>query len=118
MITLQTCSQDPDYRTNIGKFSSNISLLIEQYTKEEDKEERKKLVISPKNMKAKSEDASIVEELEDEDLEVKELGLVKGVQNSFKWIKKVIKANMLSLTLHLSVLLFLRELSKKKLFSK
>lgn len=116
MITLITCTQDPEYRSKIGEFSQNMTLLMEQFTKEEEEVKKPKTTIATKI--TKPEEASIIEEIQDEDLEVNDLGLQSGIIYYYKWIKKVIRTNFVSVSLHLSVLLFLRELSKKKLFTK
>ncbi len=116
MITLLNCSQDPEYRSKIGIFSENLNLLMDQFTKEEVEVKKPKTNIA--TMAKRTEEASIIDDLNCEDLEIKDLGIKTGIINYYKWIKKVIRTNFVSVSLHLSVLLFLRELSKKKLFTK
>lgn len=125
MITLQAASETPDFQSKIGKFSHSMSMLVDQMKAPQESNNVKfgKAQISKSQVVAKNaitsndisgdgeENKSVI--LDDE-LNTENLGLVEYVVNSAKWVKKLLKANLLSATLHVSLLLFFRELSKKQ----
>ena len=118
MLTLMTASTIPQYQSRIGKFSQTMTQVVTQLSKDSDEkqlENSKKLTkntVKPSDQQSE-DNMSIIEDLEEDIVDVKELGIVSTVSSFFKWIKKMVKVNALSLTFHVSFLLFLRELSKK-----
>jgi hypothetical protein len=113
MITLQVCSKDPNFNSKIGTFSQNMNMILDQFTKEEEKVETRANVMN--KTKAKSIEESISEKIEDEQLNFTNIEAFSYIKVYLKWFKKIVANNYLSLTFHVSLILFFRELSRKML---
>jgi len=113
MITLQVCSKDPNYNAKIGTFSQSMSLILDQFTREEDKSEKRANVIN--NSLSKSIEESVSNRIEEEELNFNSIEAYSYAKSYLKWFKKIVVNNYISLTFHVSLILFFRELSKKML---
>jgi hypothetical protein len=125
MITLQSASETPEFQSKIGKFSHSMSMLVDQMKAPQENNNVKfgkaqiskpqvvaKNAITSNDISGDGEDNKSV--ILEEELNTENLGLVEYIFNNAKWVKKFLKVNFLSATLHISLLLFFRELSKKQ----
>ena len=126
MISLMIASENLDYQRKIGKLSQPMKILINQLGQEEEQSKFGRAELrrgggAPNNAIRGAGNDSIVsddmsENLDDdnEELNTEDLGLVKYVSSNLKWCYKVAKVNMLSFAFHASLLVFIREVSRKQ----
>lgn len=122
MITLQVASESPEHSNKIGKFSITMNQLIKTLCTKYDQAEltkqanKAKAIMPSVGMEDNSEPSYILDsnEVNDDDLNSSITGSIKAVStSSIKKAKKFIVSNLLSLSLHISLLIFIRELSRK-----
>lgn len=122
MITLQVASESPEYSNKIGKFSITMNQLIKTLCTKYDQVELNKQAAKAKalmpamGMEDQSEPSYILDsnEVNEDDLNSSISGSLKTVStSSLKKVKKFIVSNLLSLSMHISLLIFIRELSRK-----
>lgn len=113
MLSLKAASETLEFENKTGKFSDTFKLVLSRFSKEEEEKYGKAQTQRPQLLNQNETNVE-EDEIDIDEINTESTGLVEYSSNTFKWLKKIVKVNFLNVTLHLSILMFLRELSFKQ----